>query len=856
MSDQPFPLLLFPRPGVSERESRRPAIPGIRRPSFSRQRERLTPVFHALQSSFESRNIQLQTTTPGDDPERVLVFETVGSTVDFIKAVRRTPGLEWLLETEEQGIEPDEDFYDSHHPDNPINGKLFLLGSNRQGISEIISLWNRYQENPKIKFATGLNPWKEVFAHLKDVRFWGAQDRIDQEIRHYWESMVSRGDDQVWFEIEAWCYSSTEKNERSAEEILALVASLNGRILSRALLPEIAYHGFLVEMPAANVRRLMDSSPPELVLSDRVMLFRPRGQAMALPEDDGSRLAGPTPPPLRVSGDPVVAILDGLPLQNHPLLAGRMIIDDPDGWEEYYEARDRVHGTAMASLIVLGELDGPRVPLTRPIYVRPILRTNPADFQSPREEVTPGDVLLIDLVHRSVRRLYEEEGGEPPAAPSVKVINLSVGDPSRPFDLRLSPWARLIDWLSCRYGVMFIVSTGNIASDLLLPTPRGSFSGLAPEERTRLATNELLSNAMDRRLIAPAESINAFTVGAVHTDYGTIREVTGRYDLFVEGGVTPYSRIGHGFRRSVKPDVMLPGGRFLLRERLPGPVDPNSTTVEIINVSGSPPGQRVAAPPSGGGENTRYSRGTSNAAALASRGAAWAYEVIEALRTGNTTLLPRNSDAVLLKALLAHGAEWGGLKAQVTGARPDLTDWRKKEDLVARFVGYGLADIDRALTCTEQRATLIGVGSLRDGEALEYRAPMPPSLIAMPVKRRLTTTLAWLTPINAVHARYRSARLWMKSPLEELDVKRINCREPERIQRGTLQHEVCEGDSAIAFVDGDELVFKINCMADAGKLSEPVPFALCVSLEVAEGIDLPIYQEIRERVQARVTVHQ
>jgi hypothetical protein len=49
-------------------------------------------------------------------------------------------------------------------------------------------------------------------------------------------------------------------------------------------------------------------------------------------------------------------------------------------------------------------------------------------------------------------------------------------------------------------------------------------------------------------------------------------------------------------------------------------------------------------------------------------------------------------------------------------------------------------------------------------------------------------------------------------------------------------------------------VFKVNCAEDAGKLQERVPFALCVSLEIGEGIDLPIYQQIREMVVQRVTV--
>ncbi|MBZ0094170.1 MAG: S8 family peptidase [Sulfuricella sp.] len=850
MSEQ-LPLLLFPRPSATDREKRPPGWPHTHLPSPERQRDRLAPKFNTLQSAFDARRIQLQAAAPNDDPELVVVFETIGSVDKFIGAVKRTPGLEWLLEADEVDVEPDDDFFDVNEHEKPLTGRLFLLGTNRQALSEIISLWSRYQADPNVKLDHGLGVWKEVFKHLRDVRFWGVHDRVGHDILQFWENHLACGDEAVRFEIEAWCFAAQDKNDRAADEINRLVTAQGGRVLRSALIPDIAYHGFLIEMPAEGVRRLLSDSPPELAQSERVMFFRPRGQALARPEDDDTRLPSTDVPIRTVSGMPVVAMLDGLPLQNHPLLAGRLTIDDPDGWEATYEAKDRVHGTAMASLIAYGELDGPRVPLGKPIYVRPIMRPDPADTRSPRQESTPSDILLIDLVHRAVRRIFEGEGDTLAAAPTVKVINLSVGDLHRPFDKELSPWARLLDWLSYKYQVLFVVSAGNVSTDLTLETPRESLSALSSEERNRLALSAHLSDSLNRRLLTPAESINALTVGAVHADAARFPISSARYDLFPEFGVSPYSCIGHGFRRAVKPDIVLPGGRVLHREKLPGV--PGATQVNLIN-SNVAPGHLVAAPPDPSGNNTKYARGTSNSAALATRGAAQAHAVIESLRAGSPSDIPERFDGVLLKAILAHGAEWGDLESQILSSRPDITDWRKKQDFVARLVGYGLADIDRALSCTEQRATLIGVGELNDGDGLEFRAPLPPCLSAKTVKRRLTVTLAWFTPVNARHAKYRGARLWIKPPHNDLDASRMNC-DWHHVQRGTLQHEIFEGENALAFVDGAEMVFKVNCAEDGGKLHDPVQFALCVSLEVGEGIDLPIYQEIRERVAVRVGLH-
>jgi hypothetical protein len=543
-------------------------------------------------------------------------------------------------------------------------------------------------------------------------------------------------------------------------------------------------------------------------------------------------------------------LLDGLPLQNHPLLSGRLTVDDPDGWESAYEAKDRIHGTSMASLLLYGELDGPREPLGKPIYCRPIMRPDPADVRSPRWESTPDDVLLIDLVHRAVRRMFDGEGSAPATASTVKIINLSVGDSFRPFDSELSPWARLLDWLSYKYQVLFIVSAGNVAPNLALSTPRDTLFGMSSLERRNLALSALMEESMSRRLLTPAESLNAISVGAVHTDSSTFVQASGRYDLFADRGISPYSCIGHGFRRSVKPDIVMPGGRALHRELHTSTSD--VTLLEIVKGAAAP-GHKVAAPPDASGKNTVYTRGTSNSTALASRGAAHAHAVIEFLRASSPASLPERFDAVMLKALLTHGAEWGDLESQILSARPAMTDWRARQNLVTRYVGYGLSDVDRAINCTDQRATLIGVGDLKDGEALEFRAPLPPSLIAQRVKRRLTITLAWMTPVNPRNAKYRAARLWIKPPHESLRVSRTNA-DWQHVQRGTIQHEILEGEDAVAFADGDDLVFKVNCSEDGGRLLASVPFAICVTLEVGEGIDIPIYQEIQERVSTRVGV--
>ena len=186
-----------------------------------------------------------------------------------------------------------------------------------------------------------------------------------------------------------------------------------------------------------------------LVQCEQIQFFRASGQMAAVIPDGEQDIDHGALPDENPAGTPVIALFDGMPLQAHRRLEARLIVDDPDGFEEDYPAGARRHGTAMASLIVHGELGQGGMALARPLYVRPILRPDPRDWHNnPPQEVVPEDTLIIDLLHRAVRRLFEKEGDEEAVAPNVVVINLSIGIRDRPFDSSLSPLARLLDWLA------------------------------------------------------------------------------------------------------------------------------------------------------------------------------------------------------------------------------------------------------------------------------------------------------------------------------------------------------------------------------------------------------------------------
>ena len=96
-----------------------------------------------------------------------------------------------------------------------------------------------------------------------------------------------------------------------------------------------------------------------------------------------------------------------MPIQNHPLLKNRIILDDPDDYESGYESKNRSHGTAMASLILNGDLNK-KESLNHRIYLRPILKPREVGPDTYVEEI-PSDCLIVDKIHAAIVRLFENK---------------------------------------------------------------------------------------------------------------------------------------------------------------------------------------------------------------------------------------------------------------------------------------------------------------------------------------------------------------------------------------------------------------------------------------------------------------
>ena len=146
------------------------------------------------------------------------------------------------------------------------------------------------------------------------------------------------------FEADLWFDGSSARRRQAEGRFESVVSSLDGEIVRRALIPEISYHGVLGRIPVVHAAALVEHSNDHvLLLGEDLMFLRPAGQwtvpvVEELSTQEHELQADIDPGNL---GSPVLALLDGLPLTGHNLLEGRLAIDDPDGYEEYYQAEER-----------------------------------------------------------------------------------------------------------------------------------------------------------------------------------------------------------------------------------------------------------------------------------------------------------------------------------------------------------------------------------------------------------------------------------------------------------------------------------------------------------------------------------
>ena len=379
------PLLPLPKPNTTKLPPGPRDLTLLRFPTKTTQTGKVGPLFNRLREVLSRPGAaQLQIDPQSLAPDRIIVFEVAGTVPNFLKAVSRIPGFQFMGEFEDKfpaderfAVKDDRDGRrDQDRLDRPVPGRFYLAMPDIRALSQLVHLWGRWQKTGKLE--RGLTPFAHLFLQLRDLRPWGPRDRIPEETIAFWQEQLALHPDQpVRSEVELW-YRESEFHRRAVSNRLqAIVNEASGRVVDESVIGGIAYHGMLIDIPAGQIQNLMSERDVRLAIAEEVMFFRPQSQfhgplQIEVEADESLAASGVQP----VAGRPVAALLDGMPMQAHALLDGRLVLDDPDDIQSRAIVSRRVHGTAMASLILHGDRNENGPQLLRPLYVRPMMLTN------------------------------------------------------------------------------------------------------------------------------------------------------------------------------------------------------------------------------------------------------------------------------------------------------------------------------------------------------------------------------------------------------------------------------------------------------------------------------------------------
>ncbi|MGH3903037.1 MAG: S8 family peptidase, partial [Pseudonocardiaceae bacterium] len=468
-------------------------------------------------------------------------------------------------------------------------------------------------------------------------------DVLSTALRNHLETLQDL-DGTVKVDVQCWCPEDEAEARRRRADFQHAVSMAGGRLIADDFRPWVGLSLLRVEVHAEVVPELARTDRARSIdLLPRPVLTQPQARATA-PAD----LPVVIPP---LPGSPLVAVIDSGLASAHPLIGPAVEGVDAIGIGDGSDGHG--HGTFVASLALHGSLERAlesRTPL-RPAGRLLSIRVLNEDLHFPDHLLW--ETTLLDALRRA-------------ADSGARVVNLSLGDPRRPYrPPRPTVLAAAIDDLARKLRLVVIISAGNYP--------------LAQHSRAARVINDyptLMLGDESGGLLDPAPAALALTVGALCTDSGQGavpgRENIDRQPLGIAGHPSPATRTGPGAMHMIKPELCAPGGGFSYDHGMNRLVEMDPA-VHVLGASGSRPDRLLAT-----------SVGTSFAAPLVTHAALRVLSAYPALSSSG------------VRALLLASAE---PTPPVVESDSDAAT-RKQQ---ARLTGYGRVSAERAEASDDHR---------------------------------------------------------------------------------------------------------------------------------------------------------
>lgn len=249
-----------------------------------------------------------------------------------------------------------------------------------------------------------------------------------------------------------------------------------------------------------------------------------------------------------------VCILDSGINGNHPLLKSAMG-ESASFVNEVGDSDEAGHGTAVAGVALYGDLEA----------------CNNSNFWRPEFWLFSGKVMK--KCPHTGDAIYDELSLEASLTKAVehfvdlgcRIFNLSLGNSNAPYDgAHVKGLAYILDVLSRRHNILFVVSTGNFHGSENPPVPANSWRSEYPEYLV----------CEQSAIIDPAPAMTVLTVGSISRHNATIdsQQYPEIYHLSPasENQPSPFTRHGPSVKGALKPELVAPGGNYASPMRQPG----------------------------------------------------------------------------------------------------------------------------------------------------------------------------------------------------------------------------------------------------------------------------------------------
>lgn len=426
-----------------------------------------------------------------------------------------------------------------------------------------------------------------------------------------------------------------------------------------------------------------------------------------------------------------IAILDSGILSNHPLLekavGDEIAVPLRDKIREDRPQDDVGHGTKVAGIALYGDIK--RCIEERRFQPEVWILSAKVMFKNEMGEAEyDPEELLEHQLEKAVRYFVKNY-------PNCKVVNISFGDRYKKMfgNKRQFPLATLIDELAKELNVVFVISAGN-------HTP----------ERNDLYPDYLIEEKEEVKIIDPASSAYAITVGSISQEFGPSdrnpQELL--FSLAQKDYPSPFTCAGPGYKGMIKPELVEEGGNIIT-----SPTDPLKT--EDIG------GKLVVLNPQwlNDGRLFTVDYGTSLSAPKVAHYLGKIFNHF-----------PEYSPN-LIKALLLASAE-------IPGERPrflneiDINDSNPNLLKLLKIYGYGKPNFEVAVSSENNRVLLIAENKIRLNNIHLYYFYLPKEFVEYSGKREISVVLVYNPPIRRNRIDYlgisMELHLFKNSRIEEV----------------------------------------------------------------------------------------